>query len=125
MQIDLDPEGRKVVIFGDVLGARQALRRFISSGAAVTLATRGPLPAAAERTSTVRYAMQPEATDTAGLLRLIGPAWLVVDVGLSLALRDRISELVAHLHLLMINEAPAPGGGQVTLVAAGQDARGC
>jgi hypothetical protein len=27
MQIDLDPEGRKVVIFGDVLGGRQALRR--------------------------------------------------------------------------------------------------
>jgi uroporphyrin-III C-methyltransferase len=119
MQIDLDPEGRKVVIFGDVLGGRQALRRFISSGAAVTLATPGPLPAAAERISTVRYAMQPESTDTAGLLRLIGPAWLVVDVGLSLPLRDRISELSAHLHLLMINEVPAPGGGQVTLLGGG------
>ena len=30
MQIDLDPEGRKVVIFGDVTGARQAVRRFLA-----------------------------------------------------------------------------------------------
>lgn len=82
MQIDLDPEGRKVVIFGDVLGARQALRRFISSGATVTLATPAPLPPTAQPISTVRYAIQPESTDTAGLLRLIGPAWLIVDVGL-------------------------------------------
>jgi uroporphyrin-III C-methyltransferase len=118
MQIDLDPEGRKVVIFGDVLGARQALRRFIRSGAAVTLATPGPLPAAVERISTVRYAIQPESTDTAGLLRLIGPAWLIVDVGLPVPLRHRISELAAPLHALMINEAPAPGG-QVTLVGGG------
>jgi uroporphyrin-III C-methyltransferase len=119
MQIDLDPEGRKVVIFGDVLGARQALRRFISSGATVTLATPAPLPATAQRTSTVRYAIQPEPTDTAGLLRLIGPAWLIVDVGLAVPLRHRISELAAHLHALMINEVPAPGGGQVTLVGGG------
>ena len=118
MQIDLDPEGRKVVIFGDVLGARQALRRFISSGAMITLATPGALPAAAERISTVRYAIQPEATDTAGLLRLIGPAWLIVDVGLPVPLRHRISELATQLPALMINEVPAPGG-QVTLVGGG------
>ena len=98
MQIDLDPEGRKVVIFGDVLGARQALRRFISSGATVTLATPAPLPPTAQPISTVRYAIQPESTDTAGLLRLIGPAWLIVDVGLPVPLRHRISELAAHLH---------------------------
>jgi uroporphyrin-III C-methyltransferase len=83
------------------------------------LATPGTLPADAERINTVRYAIQPEATDTAGLLRLIGPAWLIVDVGLSVPLRHRISELAAHLHVLMINEAPAPGGGQVTLVGGG------
>ena len=123
MQIDLDPEGRKVVIFGDMLGARQALRRFISSGA-VTLATPGALPTAAEQISTVRYAIQPEATDTAGLLRLIGPAWLIVDVGLPASLRRRISELAAHLHALMINEVGAPGG-QVTLVGGGPGPPGC
>lgn len=118
MQIDLDPEGRKVVIFGDVLGARQALRRFISSGAMITLAIPGALPPVAERISTVRYAIQPEATDTAGLLRLIGPAWLIVDVGLPVPLRHRISELATQLPALMINEGPAPGG-QVTLVGGG------
>jgi hypothetical protein len=40
MQIDLDPEGREVVIFGDVTDARHVLRRFSSSGATVTLAAR-------------------------------------------------------------------------------------
>jgi uroporphyrin-III C-methyltransferase len=119
MQIDLDPEGRKVVIFGDVSGARQALRRFISSGATVTLATPGPPPAVIDRISTVRYAAQPDPADTAGLLRLIGPSWLVVDVGSSQPLRHRISELAAHLHVLLITEQPAPGGGQVILVGGG------
>jgi uroporphyrin-III C-methyltransferase len=119
MQIDLDPEGRKVVIFGDVSGARQALRRFISSGATVTLATPGPLPALTARIGTVRYAAQPDPADTAGLLRLIGPSWLVVDVGSSQPLRHRISELAAHLHVLLITEQPAPGGGQVILVGGG------
>jgi uroporphyrin-III C-methyltransferase len=119
MQIDLDPEGRKVVIFGDVTGARQAVRRFLSSGATVTLAATGPLPAATDRISAVRYATQPEPTDTAGLLRLAGPAWLIVDVGLTEPLRRRISELAAHLDVLMINEVPAPSRGQVTLVGGG------
>jgi uroporphyrin-III C-methyltransferase len=119
MQIDLDPEGRKVVIFGDATGARQALRRFISSGATVTLATPGALPAITDRIGAVRYAAQPESADTAGLLRLIGPAWLIVDAGLPEPLRRRISELAAHLHLLMINEQPAPSTGQVILVGGG------
>jgi uroporphyrin-III C-methyltransferase len=119
MQIDLDPEGRKVVIFGDMAGARQALRRFLSSGAMVTLATPGPLPAATDQIGTVRYASQPQSTDTAGLLRLIGPAWLIVDVGMPDALRDQISDLAAFLQVLMINERPAPSSGQVTLVGGG------
>jgi uroporphyrin-III C-methyltransferase len=119
MQIDLDPKSRKVVIFGDVSGARQALRRFISSGATVTLATPDPLPAMTDRISTVRYAAQPDPTDTAGLLRLVGPVWLVVDVGLAEPLSHRISELAAHVHVLMIKERPAPGGGQVILVGGG------
>ena len=119
MQIDLDPEGRRVVIFGDVSGARQALRRFISSGAAVTLATPGPLPKATDRVSPVRYAVQPDPTDTAGLLRLVGPAWLIVDVELPEPLRHRIRDLAAHLHVSMIKERPAPSGGQVILVGGG------
>ena len=124
MQIDLDPEGRKVVIFGDVTGARQAVRRFLSSGATVTLATPGPSPDGTDRISSVRYATQPEPTDTAGLLRLIGPAWLIVDMGLTAPLRGRINDLAAHLHALMINEVPAPSRGQVTLVGAGPGCTG-
>jgi uroporphyrin-III C-methyltransferase len=119
MHIDLDPEGRKVVIFGDVTGARQVLRRFISSGATVTLATPGALPAITDRIGTVRYATQPDISDTAGLLRLVGPAWLIVDAGLSEPLRRRVSELAAHLQVLMINEQPAPSAGQVVLIGGG------
>ena len=119
MQIDLDPEGRKVVIFGDVTGARQALRRFISSGATVTLATPGALPAITDRIGSVRYAAQPDSSDSASLLRLVGPAWLIVDAGLSEPLRRRVSELAAHLQVLMINEQPAPSAGQVVLIGGG------
>jgi uroporphyrin-III C-methyltransferase len=108
-----------VVIFGDVTDARQVLRRFISGHAMVTLATPGSLPAAADRMSTVRYATQPEPTDTAGLLRLIGPACLIVAVGLTKSLRSRITDLAAHLHVMVINERPAPSSGQVILVGGG------
>jgi uroporphyrin-III C-methyltransferase len=119
MQIDLDPEGRKVVIFGDVTGARQVLRRFINSGAAVTLATPGAIPAVTDRIRTVGYAAQPDSSDTAGLMRLVGPAWLIVDVGLPEPLRRRISEMAVYLQLLMIKEQPAPSDGQVILVGGG------
>jgi uroporphyrin-III C-methyltransferase len=119
MQIDLDPRGRKVVIFGEAAGARQATRRFLHSGGTVTVVSDGPLPDVEQRLGTVRYASRPARTDTAGLLRLIGPAWLIVDVGLPRALRDRIRELAGHLHVLMVTEEPAPSGGQVTLVGGG------
>jgi siroheme synthase len=49
MQIDLDPRGRKVVIFGDLVGTRQAVRRLVGSGATVTLVVDGVLPGPAER----------------------------------------------------------------------------
>jgi uroporphyrin-III C-methyltransferase len=119
MQIDLDPEGRKVVIFGDVRSARHVLRRFINSGANVTLATPGPPTATTDRIRTVGYAAQPDTNDVAGLLRLIGPAWLIVGVGLQEPLRARVSDLAAHLHVLMIKERPALSGGRVTLVGGG------
>jgi len=67
-----------VVIFGSISGARQLLRRFLAGGATVTLVVDGPLPPHADRVSTVRYVTRPSADDTAGILRLIGPAWLVV-----------------------------------------------
>jgi uroporphyrin-III C-methyltransferase len=119
MQIDLDTRGRKVVIFGEAVGARQVLRRFWHSGSTVTLVSDGPLPDERQRLPGVRYTSQPASTDTAALLRLIGPAWLIVDVGLPRTLRERIFELAGHLHVLMIDEEPAPLSGQVTLVGGG------
>lgn len=116
MHIDLDPRGRKVVIFGDPRGARVVLRRFLHSGATVTLVTDGPRPEREQWTDTVRYGVRPARTDTAGLLRLIGPAWLIVDVGLAPGLRDRVQELAGHLHVLMMTEEPAAAAGRVTLV---------
>ncbi len=119
MQIDLDPRGRKVVIFGDVSGARQLVRRFVAAGATVTLVTDRPLPAHDDRLSAVRYAHRPAADDTASLLRLIGPAWLVVDSDLTGAQRERVADLAGHLHILRVVEPPAPAYGQVTLVGGG------
>lgn len=119
MQIDLDPRGRKVVIFGDPAGTRQAVRRFLRAGSTVTLVTVDGPPDWADRLDTVRYAHRPARADTAALLRLIGPAWLIVDVGLPLGLRDRVRELSGHLHVAMITEEPAPRSGQVTLVGGG------
>src|SRR6476620_789654 len=119
MQIDLDPRGRKVVIFGNESGTRQAVRRFVACGATVTLVVPGSSPGPDGRVDSVRYAGQPAVDDTAGLLRLIGPAWLIVDVGMPAPVRARAFELAAHLHVLMISEPTAPGSGRVTLVGGG------
>ena len=100
MQIDLDPRGRKVVIFGDAVRARQVVRRFQHVGASVTLVTKRP-------------------RDRSALLRLLGPAWLIVDVGLPSGVRDRVRELAGHLRVPVLEEAPAPVHGQVTLVGGG------
>lgn len=67
----------------------------------------------------MRYLRQPEPADTAGLLRLIGPAWMVVIVGAAGPVRDRVRELAGHLRLLIIDESPAATGGGVTLVGGG------
>jgi uroporphyrin-III C-methyltransferase len=100
MQLELDPRGRKVVIFGEPVDARQAVRRFQTAGAVVTVVSERP-------------------RDRSALLRLIGPAWLIVDVGIPLGVRDRVRELAGYLHVLMIDEEPAPSSGQVTLVGGG------
>ena len=42
-----------------------------------------------------------------------------MDVGLPLGLRERVRELAGHLHVLMVEEDPAPSHGQVTLVGGG------
>jgi len=100
MQIDLDPRDRNVVIFGAAVAARQVVRRFQQAGAIVTLVSKRP-------------------RDRSALLRLIGPAWLIVDVGLPPGLRDRVRELAGHLRVHILDEEPAPVHGQVTLVGGG------
>jgi uroporphyrin-III C-methyltransferase len=124
MQIDLDPRGRKVVIFGDAIGARGTLRRFLCNGALVTLATPDPPPISSDPTSAVRYATQPDVDDTTGLLRLIHPAWLIIDLAMPDPLRKKIGDLAQQLQLLLIKEVPAPRSGQVTLVGGGPGASG-
>ena len=88
------------MIFGTPSGTRHAVRRFQHAGALVTLAGEWP-------------------RNRSALLRLIGPAWLIVDVGLPPGLGERVRELAGHLHALVTEEEPAPAHGEVTLVGGG------
>lgn len=117
MQFDLDVTGRKVVVLGTAHGARRAVARFVGAGARVTLVSSGAPPTV--RRDTVRYVAAPVADDTAGLLRLVGPAWLVVSVDPPAALRDRVAELAGHLRVMTTSEPPAQADGSVTLVGGG------
>ena len=119
MQFDLDVTSRRVVVFGTPGGARRAVARFQRSGATVTFVVDGALPEASARLSTVRYASQPDAADTSGLLRLVGPAWLVVLVDATPSVQHRVRELAGHLRVMTVDEAPAGPGGRVVLVGGG------
>ncbi|HEY0237238.1 MAG TPA: uroporphyrinogen-III C-methyltransferase [Friedmanniella sp.] len=117
MQFDLDVTGRKVVVLGSAAGARRAVARFLRGGARVTLVSSdGPPPT---RLDTVRYVQAPTADDTSALLRLIGPAWLVVAVDPPTPLRERVVDLAGHLRIMTMSEAPAETEGSVTLVGGG------
>ena len=59
----------------------------------------------AERLDTVRYVCAPQVDDTSGLLRLVGPAWLVVWVDPPAALRERVADLAGHLRVMTTSEA--------------------
>ena len=117
MQFDLDVTGRKVVVLGSVSGSRRAVARFVRGGARVTLASTDAPPSV--RLDTVRYTEAPAADDRSGLLRLVGPAWLVVSVDPPAVLRDRVAELTGHLRVMTTTEAPAESAGSVTLVGGG------
>jgi uroporphyrin-III C-methyltransferase len=117
VQFDLDVTGRKVVVLGTDHGARRAVARFVRGGARVTLVSPDGPPAT--RMDTVRHVGAPAADDTSALLRLIGPAWLVVSVDPSPALRERVAELCGHLKVMTTSEAPAETTGSVTLVGGG------
>ena len=117
MQFDLDVTGRKVVVLGTANGARRAVARFVRGGARVTLVSSDGAPAV--RLDTVRYVDAPAADDTAALLRLVGPAWLVVSVDPPATLRERVAGLAGHLRIMSTVEAPAEADGSVTLVGGG------
>ena len=117
MQFDLDVTSRKVVVLGTASGARRAVARFVRGGARVTLVATDALPA--ERQDTVRYVRAPRADDTSGLLRLVGPAWLVVSVDPPAELRERVADLAGHLRVMATAEEPAESTGSVTLVGGG------
>jgi len=119
MQIDVDVARRKVVVFGSAAGARRVVERYRRAGARVTLVSPGPVPPVERRQDTVKYATEPDSTDTSGLLRLIGPAWSAVVVDVDRAVRERVLELCGHLRVLVQREQPALGRGQVVLVGGG------
>ena len=117
MQLDLDVTGRKVVVLGSADGARRSVARFVRGGARVTLVSHDGPPVT--RLDTVRYVSAPAPDDTAALLRLVGPAWIVVAVDPPAALAGRVTELAGHLRVMTRSEPAAATTGSVTLVGGG------
>jgi uroporphyrin-III C-methyltransferase len=122
MQLEVDVRGRPVVVFGTPAGARRVLGRYRAEGARATLAQPAPLPS--HRVPGVRHAVLPDAGDTSGLLRLLGPTWCAVLVDVEPAVADRVRELGRRLRVLVQDEAPAASHGQVVLVGGGPGPRG-
>jgi uroporphyrin-III C-methyltransferase len=118
VQLDLDVTGRTVLVLGTRRAARRAVARHAAAGARVTLLAtdggRSPGPG-----GTARVVTAPAPDDTSALLRLLGPAWLVVHVDPPVALRERVDRLAASLRLLTTTELPAAAHGRVTLVGGG------
>ncbi|HEY5846120.1 MAG TPA: uroporphyrinogen-III C-methyltransferase [Microlunatus sp.] len=119
MQLDLDVAGHLVVIFGRYPAAHRVVRRFAAAGARVTAVMDGELPLTGPRPETVRFVPCPEPDDQAGLLRLIGPAWLVVIVESDSAQSARTRRMAAQLRIVVTTERPAAESGTVTLVGGG------
>lgn len=119
MQLDLDVSGRRVVVFGTISGARRSVARFSRAGATVTFVVTGPLPPGPRRLGAVRYAPQPPVQDTSALLRLVGPAWLVVTVDTTAEVQERVADLAGHLRIMTVQEPAAQLAGHVTLVGGG------
>lgn len=117
MRLELDVTGRKIVIIGSAVSSRRAVARFVRDGARVTLVVTGGGPA--RRLESVRTVAAPALDDTAALLRLLGPAWLVVFVDPPAPLRARVCELTGHLKVMTTVEPAARSVGGVTLVGGG------
>ena len=119
MQLELDVRDRKVVVFGRHAAALRVVRRFEVAGARVTAVVEGPMPAATDRLPTVRYAVRPEDDCQPDWMNLLGPAWLVVLVGLDGDTEQHVRTLCAHLRIVVATEPAAVGHGLVTLVGGG------
>jgi uroporphyrin-III C-methyltransferase len=132
MQLDIGVDGRNVVVFGSASGSRRAIRRFLGAGARVTSVVCGPgspvedqspgTEAGTGRASAEGDLALPGPDDPAGLINLMGPAWLVVLVGLDGREAGRIRQLCGHLQIMVTEEPPAAPGGSVTLVGGGPGA---
>jgi uroporphyrin-III C-methyltransferase len=119
MQLDIELHDRPVVILGTLAAAHRVIRRYSTAGARVTAVIDDPLPPPLERIPGVRYAVQPEGEQLADWINLVGPAWLVVLVGVDPVTRDRIGRLCGHLRIVLASETPAANRGTITLVGGG------
>jgi len=119
VQLEIDVRDRKVVIFGGHPAASRVVKRFAVAGARTTAVVDGRMPLPADRLPSVRYAVRPEDDSLPDWMNLLGPAWLVVMVGLDGVTEQHIRTLCAHLRIVVACEPPADGHGVVTLVGGG------
>ena len=119
MQLDLDVADHVVVIFGRYPAAQRVVRRYAAAGARVTAVVDGELPVTGSRPEAVRFVPCPKPDDQVGLLRLIGPAWLVVIVETDSEQSARVRRMAAHQRVVTTTEPPAAEAGTVTLVGGG------
>ncbi len=126
MLLDLDVQDRRVVIFGEPAAAASTARRFARARARVRLVCAepaDPAPPDDSVTGVCRLA-QPEVQDTAGLLKLLAPAWLVVTAGPPDELSDRVRVLCHRLKIVHTQHTVGPTDkrGRVVLVGGGPGA---
>lgn len=121
MLLDLDVHDRRVVIFGDQGAATAAARRFARAGARVRLVMPADPSAPAAPEAGVTLVPQPPVDDTPTLLRLLGPAWLVVTAGPPVELSTRVRQLCHELKISHTHQSagPAEPPGRVILVGGG------
>jgi uroporphyrin-III C-methyltransferase len=119
MQLEIDVQGRKVLVFGSHPASHRVIKRYHAAGARVTAVVDGPMPGAGERLPGVRYAVHPENDHLSDWINLLGPAWLVVLVGADGVTTDRVTRLCGHLRIVVGSEPAAVGHGMVTLVGGG------
>ena len=122
MLLDLDVQDRRVVIFGEPAAAASTARRFARARARVRLVCADrpipPRPTLRHRRLPTRPA---RSQDTAGLLKLLAPAWLVVTAGPPDELSDRVRVLCHRLKIVHTHHTAGPTDkrGRVVLVGGG------